>query len=267
MLLVLGILAAATLRYTFALTDSNNNAATNASMDVVETALFNYMLVNNRLPCPADITQAENTAAFGTEIEALADGKCTGANFLNSSTDPDHADALYDAATASKVAAGAIPTKALKLADKYAYDAWGRKILYAVDIRITASNAFLTYPITAGTANGTIGAIVVKPVSATGTLASAITYKAVYGLVSFGKNGHGGYVRNLGATSTRYNWGSTNTNEQKNCHCNSSATATAFDRIFVQHTKTAGSTTLTDTFDDIMRYKTRVQMTSPALLQ
>ncbi|MEI6730414.1 MAG: hypothetical protein WCL30_04075, partial [Pseudomonadota bacterium] len=210
-----------------------------------------------RLPCPGDLTLAENTANFG--IEAANKGSCTGgtpaANFVNSAADPDNADPNYDAVTLNKVVAGAVPTKTLMLPDKYAYDSWGRKIFYSVDIRATGNSAFLTY----NSSNSVIGAIAVKN-TASDTLASALTYKAIYALISTGKNGHGGYVRNFGATSVRFNYGSSDADEQKNCHCNSSAAATAFDRIFVQQNKT-------NTFDDIVRYKTRMQIISPTELQ
>jgi hypothetical protein len=108
--------------------------------------------------------------------------------------------------------------------------------------------------------------VVVKK-NAGDALSSAITYAGIYALVSFGKNGHGGYVRNLSASSTVLNAGSTNTDEQKNCHCTSAAVAGTFDRIFVQKARTAGSTTLTDIFDDIVRFKTRAELSAPVELQ
>lgn len=258
MVLVLALLAAAALRYSAAANDSKNSNSLNDSLDVVENALLNYRINYGRLPCPADIT-VENENNFGVEIETLADGLCTGANFANgiASTDPDNADPLYDSATATQIVAGAIPVKALKIDNKYGYDPWNRKILYVVDRRATSSGAFVQYPL----ANTTIGGIVIKNVS-TDSLANAINYKAIYALVSAGKNGHGGYVRNPNASAIVYNASSTNTDELKNCHCSSSAVATTFDRIFVQKTRTAGSTTLTDNFDDVVRYKTRSEITT-----
>lgn len=263
--MIMALLAAAALRYSTAIKDSNNVIAVNASLDTVEAALLNYRIAYGRLPCPADLTQSENSANggltnFGTEIETLADGNCAGIatnNYINSGADPDG-----DAAAQNNIVAGAIPNKALKLPDQYAYDPWGRKILYVIDKRMTAANSFIANPVTVtGTTAQTPGAIEIK-YNYTDTLANAITSKAVYALVSFGKNGHGGYVRNLTATPVRYNAASTNHNEWQNCHCNSSAAATAFDRIFIQNTKTAGSTAITDTFDDIVRFKTRAELSA-----
>lgn len=260
--LVLGLLSAAVFRYSANVSNTKNYAALNDTLDTIETALQNYSNSNTRLPCPSDIAVAENSATFGVEMGTSGDGTCGTPTFINSGTDPDNADApLYDVTTVNQVVAGAVPTKTLKLDDKYAYDPWGRKILFVVDKRATGSGAFTTYTIT----NTVVGAVVVKkaPVD---TLANAITYKGIYALASHGPNGHGGYVRNPSATSVPFNGGSTNTSEQKNCHCSSSAVATAFDRIFVQNTLTP-STTLTNVFDDVVRFKTRLQMANYADLQ
>jgi len=261
--MVASLMTAGYLRYATVRKDTDSVTATNTSLDVIETALQNYRNTYGRLPCPSDLTLAENTANFG--IEAANKGSCRGgtpaANFVNSAADPDAAQALYTSentspyAIANQVVVGAVPTKTLMLPDKYAYDSWGRKIFYSVDIRSTGNGAFLAY----NSSNSIIGAIAVKN-TASDTLANALTYKAIYALTSPGKNGHGGYVRNFGATSVLFDYGSTDADEQKNCHCNSSAAATAFDRIFVQKNKT-------NTFDDIVRYKTRMQLISPTELQ
>lgn len=258
---ILGLLAAAVFRYSANVTNSKNYTELNDTLNVIEEALYAYGTTFSKLPCPADITLSDNSTNFGKAVSVTGDGNCTGYNFLNSGADPDSADGLYDAAAASNVVAGGVPTKTLKIDDRYAYDPWGRRILFSIDKRITANNAFITYNVT----NTTVGVIVVKQAS-TDALANAITYKALYALASFGPNGHGGYVRNPSATATRFNGGSTNTNEQKNCHCDSSAVATAFDRIFVQNSKTP-STTLTNIFDDVVRFKTRAQMATYSEMQ
>ena len=258
---ILGLLAAAAFRYATNISNTRNYADLNETLTTIEEALRAYSASQSRLPCPSDITLSDNATNFGKEVGTSGDGNCTGYNFINSGTDPDNADGLYDATAASNVVAGGVPTKTLKIDDRYAYDPWGRRILFAVDKRITATSAFTTYSVT----NSTIGVVVVKQ-NSTDTLANAITYKAVYSLTSFGPNGHGGYVRNPSATSTRFNAASTNTNEQNNCHCNSSAVTTAFDRIFVQNSKTP-STTLTNVFDDVVRFKTRSQLVTYSELQ
>jgi prepilin-type N-terminal cleavage/methylation domain-containing protein len=259
--LILALLAAAAMSYKLAQDDTGNSLQLNATLDSIDAALALYGYNAARLPCPADITAAENTASFGQETGTMGDGNCTGANFINSSNDPDASDPLYDPTTVSQVVAGAVPTKLLNLPDSAAYDPWGRKILYIVDKRMTTSGAYGVWPIS----STTIGAVVVKQ-TATDALSNALTYKGIYALVSFGKNGHGGYARDLAAAATLFNYNSTNSDELKNCHCSSTATATAFDRIFVQKTRLPG-TTLGAGFDDTVRYKTRPELSLYIQLQ
>ncbi len=285
--MVLALLSAALLRYASAVTFANSMNATNATLDKIETALMNFRYANGRLPCPASLTTGtgdasdpgiENNANFGKEASTAGNCYDSGAivaNYRNAS-DPDNADSNYDSTTLNEVVAGGIPTKTLELPDKYAYDSWGRRILYAVDTRITSINAFSTYTVTSSTAckptTPTIGAIVIKK-TLTGNppLASAITCKAIYALVSFGADGHGGYIRKLSVTSPattpqRYNAGATNADELKNCHCDSTAAATAFDRDFIQQPVT-GTGTIGAGFGDIVRFKTRADMASSSETQ
>lgn len=300
--LIMALLAGAALRYAATTTDAKNLVTLNATLDAIDAAMMNFRIANNRLPCPTDITLAENTANFGQEAgysttntgqaECVSGSIVSGnitltptANFENTGTDPDaaggsddnysgSADPLYDSASLNKIEAGGVPTKALRLPDKYAYDPWGRKILYVVDKRITATSAFTSYPAYALGAS-TVGEVVVKPTNtgtnsstSANTLGNAVTYSALYALVSSGKNGHGGYVRSLSATAQRFNAGSNDPDELKNCHCTAAAASGTFDRIFVQKPKAnSGTGNLTDVFDDIVRYKTRAEMAAPSELQ
>lgn len=92
----------------------------------VQKALYVYAKGLYRLPCPASLTQAVDTANFG--VEAATPGTCTGgtpaANF-----------------STSLVVQGGVPTKTLSLSDDYAFDGWGRRITYTVDKAYTASSA------------------------------------------------------------------------------------------------------------------------------
>lgn len=227
-LVILAVVTGVALKVGTQRADVNTVEEMDDSMNAIEAALISYRKANDRLPCPSDITAAVTAAGFGRELAPT--GTCTGANFGPSGT----------------TVAGGVPTKALGLADKYAFDVWGRRILYAVDTRITAAGAFVTYPITDTTI---IGSINVKDASG-----GDRTLRGLVALVSFGKNGHGAYLRAGGAT--RQNASSTNTDELKNCHCDAAAAATAFDNIFVQKAATQ-STTATDIFDDVVRYKLR----------
>ena len=268
--MILALLAAAAMRYSNSLAESNMIALTNTNLDVVEATLQNYRNMYGRLPCPAGMSLAESSATFGTEVGTPGNGLCTGTGFRNNSGDPDGPggtnpgapDPNYDAATVQVVVAGTLPVKTLRLADRFAYDGWGRRLMYVVDKRMTATNAFTTYSVD----NSTIGSIVIKH-TATETLAKSITYKAVYAIISNGTNGHGGYSRSLDSTAMRSSSNSVNTDELDNCHCTSTAASNNFDRVFVQKNRTTDSTNYLNNFDDIVRFKTRANLASSVELQ
>lgn len=350
--MIMALLAGAALRYASSLTNTNNVTATNTNLDAIEAALMNFRIANNRLPCPASLTQYENAANFGTETSSvqsngvnapLADGICgyTTNNIFttygiynnafnteyggagtyvapgatnNTSIDPLAAsNNYYDPVSYGNIVGGAVPTKALGLPDSYAYDAWGRKIFYAVDRRFTITNAFSVYQLTnvfntytvtfganigatavasavenmptAGTApvtscpapvgstpdTCTAGAIVVMNNWSANSSAinNAITTSAAYVLVSYGKDGAGGYMRNLSSTPILYSNYTSNTNEWKNGHYvyfYSACLATVFDRYFVQMppSNAAGSRS---SFNNIVRFKTRTNLATSQELQ
>ena len=146
------------------------------------------------------------------------------------------------------VVEGAVPTRALSLPDEFMYDGFGRKFGYSVWAPMTAPQSFINYGIVPN-----CGEITVK-----GATPRIRTSRAIYSLISYGLNGHGGY----NAQGTRTNTGSVNTDEQANCHCDSSAHDTLYSGTYVQKDRTEDPTNYLDTFDDIVRYKERWQMQS-----
>lgn len=142
------------------------------------------------------------------------------------------------------IAAGMVPTKTLQLPDDYAIDGWGRRIMYAVDVNLTATSGFTNVPVTDSSTNR---------ITVNNAAATAKTNSAVYLLLSYGKNGHGSYPRS-GGSSRLANYGSADSDELVNCHCNSTAAATAFSSTFVQKPSFLGG------FDDIVLYKTRADL-------
>jgi prepilin-type N-terminal cleavage/methylation domain-containing protein len=286
---------------------------TQAKMTAIQRALLNFRMANNRIPCPADATQAVGATSgnyFG--IEAATPGACTGgnpaANFTATTTATGNtalASATISSMSsvsglsagmsitgtnipASSVIAsvgvttitisqnatatggvtftftsnvqGMVPTKTLGLSDDYAFDGWGRRIMYAVDMRFTAASAFTTIPATDSTPRMTVN----------DSSGNAKTTTAAYVLLSMGPNGHGALPRgsgtaNLNIAASRINVGSVNTDEQNNCDCSSSAAATGLDGVFVQKTATQDSTTPnhTNDFDDAVAFGTRSDLRSP----
>ena len=149
---------------------------------------------------------------------------------------------------------GMVPTKALRLPDDYAFDGWGRRIMYALDKRFTAASAFTTIPATDTTARITINDASGHPK----------TTRAGYALISFGPNGHGAYPRNGG--STRLTAGSVNADELTNCGCLSNGTTNGggLTGTFVQKTAAQDNTpNPLNNFDDVVAFGTRSDLRSP----
>lgn len=208
--------------------------ATYDKMHALQEALFQYRIAFDRLPCPADITLSADDKDFGVEAENQQD--CDGspsANFnMPSGSDEDPHE-------------GMVPTKTLRLPDDYAFDGWGRRILYSVSGEMTLDNAFTTI-----NANDTTERMKVNDASG-----NPKTEVAAYVLLSLGANGHGGFSR-AGGTS-RVNAASINMDELENCDCNSNGIATGFDDIFVQRDPSQAFLVSFDVFDDVLVYETR----------
>jgi prepilin-type N-terminal cleavage/methylation domain-containing protein len=145
------------------------------------------------------------------------------------------------------IVAGAVPVKTLGLSDDFVADGWGRRFNYVVSVPFTAQGAFSAIDISDVRQR-------IRIVS-TGTT-DKVTH-AAYALVSYGKNGHGGFARNGGAT--RLNSKSVNADEQINCDCNDVAVASnsvMFSRL-VQKLPTENPANTRDLFDDIVVFATR----------
>jgi prepilin-type N-terminal cleavage/methylation domain-containing protein len=162
-------------------------------------------------------------------------------------------------------AAGMIPTQALRLPDDYAFDGWGRRFNYSVNVDLTQANAF-----------GVIGTTrnFYTVINWTSTYMSNLPG---YSLMSSGPNGHGAYPRNGG--NIRINSNSINGMELANCHCSVSSgnivdiPSGAYANLFAQFSGTYQYTPKTpsinpsnrfDTYDDIVVQVSRSALVYPA---
>lgn len=233
-LIIVGVVSTGVMAMVVSSLKEQQYAETMVKMDAIKQAVQEYRRAFMRIPCPADATQLVTAANFG--VEAANAANCTGgapaANFAT-----------------GEMVLGMVPTKTLRLPDEYAFDGWGRRIMYAADRRYTEADAFITYPIT-DLATGSI-----EIADAAGTASTSVGI-ALY--MSFGPNGHGAFMRQ-GSATRNYAAASTNTNEWENCDCNATA-ATAFDNVFIQQ-MTRGITTAA--FDDIVLYETRATLSLP----
>ncbi len=211
---------------------------TQAKLDAIQQALYEYRVAFNTLPCPADVTLAIGSTNFG--VAAANIGSCTGgvpaANFTGSD------------GTAQEVRQGMVPTQSLHLSDDYAFDGWGRRIMYTVNKDLTQAGAF----------NIVNGYDPTTRITIKNEQGVANTILAGYVVLSYGANGHGAFPRKGGAT--RVNSGSINTDELDNCNCDSNAADTGLNSSFVQKDIALNPANSLDAFDDLLVYGTRVDM-------
>ena len=238
-LVIIGTLTAGVVSMSLSLIGSAQLVNTRNKLNVIEDALLAFRIANDRLPCPTDptITDAPaNIATFGYETGAA--GACTDVNgqaYTIPTTSTDYA------ALGITVNEGAVPVRALGLPDEFQVDGWGRKFTYAVAVPMTGVNAFVNYGMQAN-----CGAITVKNAGHANR-----TQVADYVLMSYGPNGHGGYLKN----GTRYYSGSDNADEWTDCHCNAAAN-TGYSATYVQEDPNQTSSgDSKSAYDDIVRYK------------
>ena len=104
-LLIVGLLAAVFLPATNTLLDNNRRKETRAKLEALEQAMVRFVMVNGRLPCPADGRLRSSNANYGLE-QRPPTGVCTVTN------------------------QGVVPWRSLGLAANDAADAWNTQITY-----------------------------------------------------------------------------------------------------------------------------------------
>lgn len=228
---IIAFLVAGSLTFIMAMATQQQYLETTQRMDTLQRALLNYSRSYDRLPCPADATLAVDNADFGKGVQNAADPyDCENENYSSGNS-----------------VEGMVPTKTLGLPDYMALDGWGRRVMYAVDERLTAPYAFTTFAIT----STQIGSLTVL-----GDVAAAErTNRGAYVLYSAGQNGHGAFPPAGGVT--RRTTGSANADELENCDCDSDGVYVSFNETFVQKKVTADIFTGEENYDDIVRYVNR----------
>lgn len=230
-LLIIALLTAMSVKFGLNMLDNARKAQTRQKLDRLEQELMNYRIANNRLPCPADPAALTTDSSYGKEKGAAGD--CSGGSVRIDST--------------NNVAEGAIPFQQLGLSQEFMYDGWGRKIAYAVNYNVTGPQAMT------GQALSDQCKITIKDAD---TADSNRSTGAVYALVSFGPDGHGGYLK----SGTRLSAAVSGGDELTNCHCDSSATPTAYSATYVMKERSESTST---PFGDLVRFKERWQMSTP----
>lgn len=165
-LVIIGLMLGAMMGPLSAQLEARRLGESKTALDQAKEALVGYLLINNRLPCPATATLAENAAGAGVESSARdASGQCS-------------------------LLQGVIPWVTLGLPQS---DSWGRRLTYRVSPAFTRQDAAVQCG-AAGNSKpcfslGTAGVLTVKS-SATSNLATGLP--AV--VISHGSNGRGAYL-------------------------------------------------------------------------
>lgn len=233
-LIIIGLISAmgaGMLRSTF---ESVHSGTTERELNAIETALMAYRTSYNRLPCPADPRLLPTDANYG--IEAANEGSCTGGTPVVPFVDSTH-----------QVVEGAVPFRTLGIPESFMYDGWDRKFAFAVNQNVTAANAMQSEAL-----SDQCGIHVTDAGGVDGNR----TKGAIYALVSFGPDGHGGYLRN----GTRMNASVTNADEETNCHCDANGNGTAYAARYVEKDISLDASDPNHPFQDFVRFKERWQM-------
>lgn len=208
--------------------ESTKRVATEKKLDAIETALTIYREKYGRLPCPGSSTLATTNANYGVAATNL--GNCYGGT--------PSADTKTGTAFESEAPQGAVPVRTLELPDEFMYDAWGRKFRYMVTPEMTNYFAFLN--------SSPYDSCTTTVVDHSG---ADLPLKAMYSLISYGKNGSGGYL----ATGSAHAFtGTPSTYESPNIRAYNTANSI---RI-----RNGLSGTGNSYYDDIVRFKMRYQM-------
>lgn len=135
-LLIIGLIAGTMMPLAGKMLDQQKRKDTITRLALLDQAMVNFVISNQRLPCPADGTIASGGAGAGTEQRNPA-GNCTGMN------------------------SGVVPWLAIGLSESDALDGWGNRITYRVPtlgIGFTQNGALnATRCDPAGTAAVTVG--------------------------------------------------------------------------------------------------------------
>ena len=205
---------------------------TQIKLDTIEHALEHYVMINQRLPCPAD---ASSPVDASTDNQYGTQGQPTATACANR-----HANA------SKTIYSGVVPTKTLGLPDDSLIDGWGNRIRYAVDIRFANNRVSNT------DCNGiaSTDCFQYAPSGIITVLDAAggnRTTEAVYVIMSHGKNGYGAFTYYGSNTPLAFPT-SADSDEQKN---------SGDEAIFVQKSPD-------NTFDDMVRYKPKWQLVNDA---
>lgn len=224
------------------ITDAGKAIETSKKIEKIAEAMETFRVEQGRLPCPADpYMRSDNTrnTAGGTDYYINDYGE----------EDLDNLNTTINGKTTYGVdcpnTQGAVPVHALGLGNEYMEDAWNRRFTYQISNTLCTSDAGTESGIST-TLSEKVGCTKFDYVDGVGSIkvtssggATTLTDKAAYVIVSHGARGDGAFLP--GGTKLA---NSANADELENSDS---------DTTFVK-------TSYSSTYDDIVYFKTKVQI-------
>ncbi len=202
----------------------------NTDIDAIYRALGKYVLTNKKFPCPAAITDIKDSSL--TYGQSVTTAYCNAAG-------------VYTSSSNSNLIYGMVPTNTLGLNNQFAEDAYGNKIVYVIDKRLTSTAAVVDSDLNdfensiLEASEYSSGAPYTN-ITISGSVGGATSNNALFILMSRGANQSAAYAALSAQPSASI------ANESSN-------DLASFDGIFL------GSSASSD-FDDVVFYKSRDQM-------
>jgi prepilin-type N-terminal cleavage/methylation domain-containing protein len=182
-MIIIGILIAGITSMFMAQIKKQNIEETLNKISVIDEAVQTYARVNGRYPCAAAFDAPPDGAnaggqVFGVEVD------CAVAAVAGETV----AEASDRGGPFGDIRIGAVPTRTLNIPDQYAFDAWGRRITYAVTETLVNNATFDT----------TLGGISIVDSDAPPNSVIQPPNSAHYYIVSHGESGDGAVPRSGG---------------------------------------------------------------------
>ena len=190
--------------------EQNKIRATQIKLRTIASALDIYLIQHNKLPCPAGLKKSTGIALTSCSSSNTTDGV-----YVNNS-----------------VARGWIPYKELGLTPDAVYDEWNNKIVYSVPIAMLSDFSKL---------NDNFDGISVYNDSKS----KLITNKAIYTIISHGKNSLGAFDKNGNQKSD------TGISSLEKTNIASSSLSNSDEFVYFNNSKT---------YDDLGKYTTKMQV-------
>ena len=228
--MILSIVVTALLATSNSRFNSDKLRASNNNIPIIYKALEKYLLTNKKLPCPASLREIKSSSTIYGVAASSSDCISTG---VYKGTGSGAANLVYVM----------IPTQTLGLDSKLAEDAYGNKLFYIVDKRLTRTDVAL---------NSFEDVIKNSTLIQVNNDTIELTHSALFIIMSRGSNGLGAFNANS-SDIANISIGDETSNDLISINNSTSPPTSNFDNVFI-------AASVNSSFDDIIFYKTKDQL-------